>query len=95
MQKLCSFTNQKKMDDMSLRIKVRIDILQVIWTSDSINRDSESIYLILLVPLFFTWIDEFPWFSLPFLWIFLRNLIEQEQSVIVKKGFARLKIFSI
>ena len=54
MQKLCPFTNQKKMDDMSLRVKVRIDILQVILTSDSINRNSESIYLILLVPLFFT-----------------------------------------
>jgi hypothetical protein len=95
MQKLCSFTNQKKMDDMSLRVKVRIDILQVILTSKSIDGDSESIYLILLIPLFFTWIDEFPRFSLPFLWIFLRDLIEQEQSVIVKKGFARLKIFSI
>jgi hypothetical protein len=54
MQKLSSFTDQEKMDYMSLRVQVRIDKLQVILTSDSINGDRESIYLILLIPLFFT-----------------------------------------
>jgi len=39
---------------MSLRVQVWIDILQVILTSESIDGDSESIYLILLIPLFFT-----------------------------------------
>jgi hypothetical protein len=76
MQKFSSFTDQEKMDYMSLRVQVGIDKLQVILTSDSIDGDREPIYLILLIPLFFTWIDEFPWFSLPFLWIFLRNLVK-------------------
>jgi len=39
---------------MSLRVQVWIDVLQVILTSESIDGDSESIYLILLIPLFFT-----------------------------------------
>lgn len=51
--------------------------------------------LVLLIPLFFTGVDEFSRFPLPLLRVLLRDLVELKESVIFEEGFARLEIFNV